>query len=92
MRGAKADAFWGFLGLFLEVQGAERVRRVTLQLGNGEVPEEQRQAGAVGELANCLGSVDYIRWNHFGGEEGGKCLFQDVVETSFYVEEEDGDF
>ncbi|KAI5839148.1 hypothetical protein DFP73DRAFT_634869 [Morchella snyderi] len=60
VRGGKADAFWGFLGLFLGVQGAERVRWATLQLANGEDSAEQRQAGtaaspaAVGELANCI--------------------------------------
>ncbi|KAI5839629.1 hypothetical protein DFP73DRAFT_560865 [Morchella snyderi] len=57
VRGTKADTFWAFLGLFLGVQGAERVRWATLRLANGE---EQRQPGAlasaaaVGELANCI--------------------------------------
>ncbi|KAH0604054.1 uncharacterized protein H6S33_007085 [Morchella sextelata] len=55
VRGAKAAAFWGFLALFLGVEGAERVRGATLQLANGAGSEARggREAG-VGELANCI--------------------------------------
>ncbi|KAI5842133.1 hypothetical protein DFP73DRAFT_608386 [Morchella snyderi] len=54
VRGAKADAFWGFLGLFLGAPGAERVRAVTLQLATGAAGAGANTAAAAGELANCV--------------------------------------
>ncbi|KAI5842664.1 hypothetical protein DFP73DRAFT_554329 [Morchella snyderi] len=60
VRDAKADAFWGFLSIFLGSGGAGRVRRVTLQLaegrdGAGDGGAEGRDARErQGGLANCM--------------------------------------